>query len=263
MLSERRAGRFVAWGNAALAGRTSLDEAAMRVCGQDEPHRVTGLPGQDGMVSLTVALGVLRGLGAGRLLLALPRPGDPLGLPGPPEFNLEALDAGEAVLTLGEAGQDGPLGLVPECTTYGPAGDTATRVLWRAHPVNPTARLDTPSLGEAERELAEALREATDALTRLDVANWRPELAEALGAIRHHGRDAHDVLAPGYPPRAFRVLALAQRLEAITTLAREQDGAAVSATQMAARSALLRPLERAIARAQLAAYNAADLSRQG
>ncbi len=260
MRAEHRAGRLVAWGNAAIAGLTSLDEAAARVCGADDPHRVAGLPGQDEPVSIAVALGLLRGRGAGRLLLALPRPGDPLGLPGPPEFNMEAMAAGEAVLTEGDAGVDGPLGLVPELTAYGPAGDTGVRVCWRARPVNSTALLATPSLAEAERELAEALRTAVDELTRLDVARWRPEAAEALRAIRERGRDADDVLAPGYPPRAFRVLALAQRLAAIVTLAGEGESAAVSAGEMAARDASLRPLERSIARAQLAAYNAAEVS---
>ena len=43
-----------------------------------------------------LALGELRRLGASGCSLALPAPGDPLGLAGPPAFNAEALEAGEA-----------------------------------------------------------------------------------------------------------------------------------------------------------------------
>jgi hypothetical protein len=253
MFDERRSGRLVAWGNAWFAGHTSLDEAASRVCHSDYPHRVTGLPAEDSPVGLTVALGRLRGMGAGGLRLALPVPGDPLGLPGPPGFNELATEAGEAVLT---AGGTEPMGLLPEITAYGPEGDRGVEVLWRVYPVDPARLTDVPSLAEAERELTEALRDTIEELTRMDVARWRPEAAEAIQAIREHGRDADGGLAPGYPARAHRVLALAQRLGAITALARTDAGAACSATEMAARSAVLRPLERSSRRAQLAAYNA-------
>jgi hypothetical protein len=261
MFDERRSGRLVAWGNAWFAGLTSLDEAASHTCGTDYPHRVTAIPEEDAPVGLTVALGRLRGLGASGLRLALPVPGDPLGLPGPAGFNELATEAGEAVLTVG--GTE-PLGLVPEVTAYGPAGDRGVEVLWRVHPVWAARNNDLPSLAEAERELTEALRDTTEALTRMDVARWRPEAAEAIQAIRGHGGDDDGGLAPGYPARAHRVLALAQRLGAITALAQGGAGAAVSATETAARAAVLRPLERSSRRAQLAAYNAvAEPSREG
>jgi hypothetical protein len=260
MLDECRSGRLVAWGNAWFAGLTSLDEAASYACGTDYPHRVTGMPGEDAPVGFTIALGRLRGLGASGLRLALPVPGDPLGLPGPAAFNELATEAGEAVLT---AGGTEPFGLVPEVTAYGPAGDRGVEVLWRVHPVRAARNNDLPSLAEAERELTEALRDTTEALTRMDVARWRPEAAAAIQAIRGHALEDGG-LAPGYPARAHRVLALAQRLGAITALARGDAGAAVSVTETAARAAVLRPLERSSRRAQLAAYNAvAEPSREG
>ncbi|HEY9350636.1 MAG TPA: hypothetical protein VIP75_08080, partial [Acidothermales bacterium] len=61
MVAVPRSARLVAWGNAWLRGSTSLDEAAARVCGSDEPHRVHGLPGQLDPLAMTVALGRLRG----------------------------------------------------------------------------------------------------------------------------------------------------------------------------------------------------------
>ncbi|GAA3497066.1 hypothetical protein GCM10019016_041670 [Streptomyces prasinosporus] len=66
------------------------------------------------------------------------------------------------------------------------------------------------------------------------------------------------MLAPGYPPRAVRVLELAQRVGALVSLAtcaRARVGA-VSASEMSARALALRPVERTARRAQVAAYNA-------
>ena len=98
MLSEPRSGRLAAWGNALLAGLVSPDDAALAIIGQDAVHRVEGLPGEAGPVGLTLALGRLRSLGAAGFRVALPVPGHPLGLSGPPEFNARALEAEEAVV---------------------------------------------------------------------------------------------------------------------------------------------------------------------
>ncbi|NGO73535.1 hypothetical protein G5C65_35445, partial [Streptomyces sp. SB3404] len=40
MLDEPRSGRLAAWGNALLAGLVSPDEAAERITGEDDRHRV-------------------------------------------------------------------------------------------------------------------------------------------------------------------------------------------------------------------------------
>lgn len=215
-------------------------------------HRITGLPGEPGAVGLTLGLGRLRVLGVTGLRLALPVAGHPLGLTGPPEFNERALAAGEAVLTAGTAF----LGLVPEVYEAGPAGDVHVEVEWRCRPVRNAPPADVPSLGEAERELAEALRDATEALARMDVAGAGPSAQAALEAYRARAARGREVLAPGYPPRAVRVLELAQRVGALVSMAADCDGAAVSASQIAARTRLLRPVERTARRAQVAAYNA-------
>ncbi|NUS10852.1 MAG: hypothetical protein HOY69_05520, partial [Streptomyces sp.] len=55
---------------------------------------------------------------------------------------------------------------------------------------------------------------------------------------------------------AVRVLELAQRVGALVEIAGGVHGAAVSASQIAARADLLRPVERTARRAQVAAYNA-------
>lgn len=253
MLSEPRSGRLAAWGNALLAGFVSPDDAALAIVGDDAVHRVEGLPGEAGPVGLTLALGRLRALGVTGLRVALPAPGHPLGLSGPPEFNARALEAEEAVVASGAA-----YGLVPEVYEAGPAGDLHVEVVWHCLPVREAPPADVPSLGEAERELAEALREATTVLTRLDVAASGPVAEAAVDAYRARAdRGAGETLAPGYPPRAVRVLELAQRVGLLISVAYENGhGGAVSASEMAARGEALRPVERVARRAQVAAYNA-------
>ncbi|MEU0382411.1 hypothetical protein ABZ093_34750 [Streptomyces cyaneofuscatus] len=254
MLVEPRSGLLAAWGNALLAGLVSPDDAALAIVGEDAVHRVEGLPGEAGPVGLTLALGRLRALGATGFRVALPVPGHPLGLSGPPDFNARALEAEEAVIAYGV-----PYGLVPEVTEAGPEGDLHVEVVWRVLPVREAPPADVPSLSEAERELAEALRDATAALARLDVAGSGPVAKAAVDAYRARaeGGRGRDVLAPGYPPRAVRVLELAQRVGLLVSVAYGSGhGGAVSASEIAARGAALRPVERVARRALVAAYNA-------
>jgi hypothetical protein len=259
----RPSARLVGWANAWLAGHVSLDDAVDGVIGDD--GALFRLPEPDGAERIertALALAALRGRGTTALRLVLPVSGDPSGLPGPGEFNLAALAAGEAALTVDGA----PLGFVPVRSPI----DGLNEVLWRAYPVTALwgpgcsggpggpggpGGHGLPSLSEAERDLHETLREATNALLRLDVARWRPEVAEALRELRD-GAGAEDALPPGYPPRARRVLVLARRVGAITGLALADPGAAVSAGEMAVRTATLRPLIAASRRAEVAAYNA-------
>lgn len=252
MWEEPRAGRLAAWGNALFAGLVSPDEAADRAVGGDVAHRVAGLPGEVGVVGLTLAFGRLRSLGVVGLRVALPVAGHPLGLCGPPEFNAAALAAGEAVLASGHA-----VGLVPEMAERGPAGEVRAQVLWRCRPVRESPPADVPSLGESERELAEVLRDTTEALTRRDMAGAGPAAQARLAAYRARTERGRQLLAPGYPPRAVRVLELAQRVGALVAIARDTaPGASVSAGEVAERDRLLRSVERAARRARVAAYNA-------
>ncbi|MDH6698521.1 hypothetical protein [Streptomyces sp. MAA16] len=258
MFSEPRSGRLTAWGNALLVGLVSPDDAVLAIVGDDAVHRVEGLPGEAGPVGLTLALGRLRALGVSGLRLALPVPGHPLGLSGPPEFNARALDVEEAVVCHGAA-----LGLVPEVSEAGPEGDLHVEVVWHCLPVREAPPADVPSLGEAERELAEALREATEVLSRLDVAGSGPVAEAAIDAYRARAERGREALAPGYPPRAVRVLELADRVGALVSLALENGhGGAVSAGEMAARAVALRPVERTARRARVAAYNSVVEERE-
>jgi hypothetical protein len=236
-----RSGRLVAWTRAWQAGLASYDEVLDSTRGGDRSHRVTGAAGD---LTLGGFLLEVRRVVPG---LVLPVPGDPRGLPGPGPFTDHALSVGEAVLA-------GTWGLVPEIRQVGGAAGPVTTVDWHSYPV-PVSVPEQVPVADAEHDLSDAIRETATALTRLDVARYRPELAAALADLR---RPATDVaLPPGYPARAHRLLALADRITTILRLAAiDAPGAAVTANAAVLRDDLLRPVATAARRARLAAYNA-------
>jgi len=190
----RRSARFVSWVRAWRSGLVPYDEVAGEIAG-DEEHLATDLPGTWTDVPLAEAVAALSKLHPDEIRLVLPVPGDPRGLPGPGPFTGAALVTGEGVVA-------GMLGLVPEVRTHtSGSGDTFETVLWRAFALPElTAQRyhDEPSPAEAEAELSAALIAATTALTKLDVAQWRPELAGALAGQQH--RSPARVRRPLPPP---------------------------------------------------------------
>jgi hypothetical protein len=236
-------GALVAWGNAWLTGHVGLDEAVDAIENAAGPQVIEEVTLRRGLADLRVA-------GMTALRLALPVPGDPLGLTGPPEFNVAALDAGAAVMAVlpGRAA-----GLVP---AEDRRGSSYVGIRWTVLEAN-NGVPDVPLLPEADRRLTMAVREATDTLLTVDdVSGWRPEIAEALSALRT-GDEPSDALAPGYPPRAHRVAALAGRLAVVVDLAQGLDGHHLTADQTARRADALRLLDRAVRRARVAAHNSA------
>jgi hypothetical protein len=244
-----RSARLVAWVRAWRAGLVSIDDALAAVQGDDADHEVADLPGHVHAVPMRTALPALSAVDPGTVRLVLPAPGDPRGLSGPGAFTTAALAAGEGAVC-------GATGFVPtvEQRVSG-SGDIWHTVLWQVLPV-PAAPgpLDAPSVSDAEHDLLETLRTSTDALRDLDVARWRPELAEALAGIR--GGASAAGLPPGYGPRAHRLLHRAELVTRIVDLAgADAPGAAVSAFEAASRDAALRPLGTAARRATVAALN--------
>ncbi|HEY3016040.1 MAG TPA: hypothetical protein VGJ41_13065 [Nocardioides sp.] len=227
-------GRLAWWLTAWLRGLESPDALLDAVRRDDAAHDVAGLPGAPELVPLMLALGPLRSLGAVSAGLALPAEGDPVGLGGPPAFNHEALECAEAVVV---AGAD--LGLVPVRAGRG--------VVWRCLPAR---RRPLPDLGEADRGLRLALRETTVALVGLDVARWRPEVADELMNLRH----LRVPPAPaGTPPGCAELAARGRQALGIVDLALADDGGAVTAYEIEARRAALQPLAAAGRRALVAA----------
>jgi hypothetical protein len=230
------------------AGLVPYDDVAPAVTAGDE-HMCRDLPGTWRDVPLRQALSTLSGLHPDQIRLVLPAPGDPRGLPGPGPFSTAALVRGEGVVA-------GELGLVPEVTEHrSGSGDVWHTVTWQAHPVRTVAPLDAPTPAEAEHDLSVALTETTEALMALDVARWRPELGEALTALRRGS--AGPELPPGYDPRSRRLYARASVLEQVLALAAQDPlGGALNGRQAEQRALALRPLATACRRALEAASNA-------
>ncbi|HEY8534329.1 MAG TPA: hypothetical protein VIL44_10780 [Micromonospora sp.] len=249
--TPRRSCRFVAWVRAWRAGLVPYDDLADEIAGEED-HLVADVPGTWTDVPLREALRILARHSPDEIRLVLPVPGDPRGLPGPGPFTNAALLAGEAVVARG-------LGLVPDVRSHtSGSGVTFETVLWRVYPLPdqaPPATWTDPTPAEAEEELTAALAEATEALTRLDIARWRPDLAGALAALRRP--DATSELPPGYDPRARRLFARASLLDRVLALAdHAAPGAAINGYEMQQREAALRPLTTACRRALVAACNA-------
>ncbi|TDD22535.1 hypothetical protein E1218_19280 [Kribbella turkmenica] len=237
MLTTSASVRFTVWSNAMLTGACDPDTAAHQILGDDVGHHVAGLTAHPEPATLPVALNLLRATGTTQAHLALPIPGDPIGLAGPPTFNEAALESGEAVVLTGAG-----IGLVP--AYVGPA------VQWTAL----TATSPMPAdFGEADRGLRMALIDAAESLAALDVARWKPEIADALIDIRKIGSGRNDDLAPGYQPRAVKAAATARRCLAIADAALEDDGAAVTGAEADARRRTLLDLAAAARRALVAA----------
>ncbi len=223
--------RLAWWGTAWLRGHVVSDQMVDGVLGDDAVHLVCGV---DGGEPLVLGLGRLRTAGATGFGLALPVAGDPLGLGGPSAFNTAALAAGEAVVTTGA-----DVGLVP--------ARVGASVTWTEHPAQ---RRQVPDVGEADRALRSALLETADELARLDVARWRPEVADELIDLRH----PQPVKAPpGVPSRCLALAGRGIQAMTIVELALVDDGSALTAQEAEQRRGTLVPLERAGRRALVAA----------
>ena len=222
------------WLTGWLRGQVSPDDLVSAVLDGDAAHHVAGLPEHDELVPFALALGALRGTGATGAGLALPAEGDPVGLGGPAEFNREALEAGEAVVLLG-----GEAGLVPLRLGRG--------VVWHWQPASGR---QVPDLGEADRLLRRALIDAANGVAALDVARWRPEIADELSNLRLR---ASLVAPPGTPALCADLASRALQALGVADLALEDDGAAITAAEAEQRRTTLAGLAAAGRRALVAA----------
>lgn len=228
------AARLAWWGTSWLRGQVVTDLLIDAVLGDDATHVVAGLPGADGTETLVAGLARLRALGATEVGAAFPAEGDPIGLGGPRGFNAEALEEGEAVVVSGTG-----LGLVPQ--------RTGAAVAWRAMPAE---RRQLPDVGDADRELRAALLATANGLAELEVAKWRPEVADTLMNLRH--REPLEA-PPGVPARCADLAGRGLQATAIVALALEDDGGALSSYEIEQRRSALTPLDRAGRRALTAA----------
>ena len=224
--------RLAWWGTSWLRGHVGPDDLLDAVVDTDVAHRVLAVDGVTG--GLVPTLAALRREGATAVGAAFPAAGDPCGIGGPRELTDAALDAGEAVV-VAEAGA----ALVPR--RVGPT------VEWTLLPASRRALVD---VGEADRDLRAALLGAANRLAELDVARWRPEVADRLVDLRE--RDPLTA-PPGVPARCADLAARALRAREVVDLALQDDGGAVSAAEARRRRDALDPLDRAARRALVAA----------
>ena len=241
-----RSGTLAAWTSTWLAGQAASDDVIRAtVCG-DGRHQIAGLGA--GLVPLSEALIIWRRAGA-PVRLSLPVAGDVRGLPGPAPFRSRALDAGEAAF-------GGGLGLVPHIEER-PLTSAPIAVTWHAYGVDEPPP-DPLSVPDAQHDLTEAIREAASALATADVAGRIKDVTDALADARRAGERLN--LPPRFPASAVRLVAQAERLQAVLDVAaRDPIGGAIDRVGIAARADALRPLATAVRRARIAGYNAASL----
>ena len=231
--------RLAWWATAWLRGEAATDHLLDAVIAEDATHTVAGLAelglGGDAEAAETLVMGLgrLRAEGATMVGTAFPAEGDPVGLGGPPAFNAAALEVGQALVS------DAGLGFVPQ--------RVGAVVVWRAYRAERRQIVDT---GEADRQLRAALVTTTNALAALDVARWRPDVADELMNLRH--RRSPDA-PPSVPVRCVDLAARALQAYGIVALALEDDGGAITRSEMAARRDALTPLDRAARHALTAA----------
>ena len=106
MPTPLRAALLASWGTAYLLGAEPLESAVAAVEGDDEPHLVVSDP-LGGPDELAEALVAMRAEGLAGLRLALPVPGDLVGLAGPPSFNQAVLAVGEAAIGIADPARAG------------------------------------------------------------------------------------------------------------------------------------------------------------
>ena len=232
------------------AGSGPLQRAVDAVQGDDEAHTVTDEEDDIGSSRHLPDLIAAWASGPREAAALLPAPGDAADVPV--AVSAAALEAGECVLVRTDAGS---FAAVPRIEEFGSIYEPGHFVAWTVRRVADwrTALLGTVgSLADSERDLRGALVSATEALTSLDVARWRPDAAETIASLRSDADRGWPVPA-GLDGRRLRVLGTAARLRAIVDLATADDGGAVNLWQADQRSTALREVDRAARRAMCAA----------
>lgn len=222
------------WLGACLRGSASPDDLATVL----EPHGDAHLlVGPEEAAPFPSAVGMLRRLGAREVSLALPVPGDPVGLAGPRAFNDAALEIGEAVL-LPHTG----FGMVPRLLGDG--------LEWGLLPADRPRPLDPL---EAGRHLDDVLREATESLIALQAESWSADLADVLELLRR----APDLAWPADLPQRLRAIGTRALLcDRIAELALADESGALSVHEIGVRRAGLVDLGRASRAALVAVCSA-------
>jgi hypothetical protein len=259
------AGRLVAWASAVLAGKVEIGQAAAAMETGSHGHVVCQLPhaGEPASPnppdelatadqSMLAAIGWLRRARPTRVALLLPTFGDPLGLHGDSPLARAAVEAGVAVAF--EAQGHG-FGWVPQTDLRGSSYRGVRWLHVRGGSDIPEPTLDPARIIEqADRALRRALRAAPETHSEVDLAQWRPDVAEGRHAAETALRTKLRPMPPGWPSLAAQLGERALALWRVVGIAAADPGA-VSASGAAMRAEAVRGLSRAVREAAMAAFN--------
>lgn len=236
--------RFALWATAALRGACTPEDAVELA--NDDLDDVAGEPEH--------RIELWRDFGETAVLVALPRPGDLVGMPRAGYDAVgAAADAGECVFVPGIGGL-----YVPTLSTFGPAGDEGHAVAWTAYEAEPVPRhtVESLSLSELDRDLAGAVRDGASTLERIEGRPWSTGPRHA--AERRLG-GTNLGLPDGMSSRALRVMLSAARIRVIVDegLRLAAAGPALDLYSSGRRESGLRDLQRTAGRVLAGATNLA------
>lgn len=258
-----------AWSSGEVGG-TDLDRAVARA-----------LPDVDHIAGDLDRLALWHSVGEAALLVALPAPGDIVGLPATSAAATGAATAsGECVFVPALGGM-----LVPQLTRYGAdvlpdmastrpqasAGarthtarslDVGIRVDWTAYDSSPVPqhRVEALDATEAERTLRCLV---TDTIAELEALGGQPFEHRAGREMADAAAGGPWGLPAGLPPSAERAIRMAGTLSRVAAVALDTPDDALSATTSARRHAVLRRLLRTAERALADATNAGCAAMAG
>lgn len=239
---------FAAWTTATLRGEAGVEQAldALHRAGIDpivSPVR-SGDGQHDGDLRYALAVGAWRSRGVTGWRYVPVAPGDASGLPGPAGFRNTAIDAGVALVSVG----DTMLGMVPVTARPNIA---STGVLHLVEMISTgSGRIPTESLADADRSLLLALGDAIDTFDELDISHGSEDVDDLSF---HRGQGV--ALPPGAPARAQHLATRSQKVLELIDLALPNHGGSRTAAEMAVRVATLQQLGHVARAAHAAAWN--------
>lgn len=238
--------RVSLWATLALHDRLPLGELPRRA-----------LPDLDECTGLVETVELWRSLGERVVLVALPRPGDPSGMPSAaPELLDAATQAEECVFVPAVGGA-----LVPRLEPYGPPGDQGWQATWTAYPAQPfpVHRVEALDLGSVELLLRTELAELTQTLVGAGAAPFGAAADRGAARARAAVENGAWGLPDGLPPRAVRTIDLAGTVLTMTDAGLGAVTGSVDASSVARRSEILHRIRSRAAAALADAANAAAL----
>lgn len=239
--------RVALWASAALNGAVDVDSVARNA-----------LPDIDDISGLTPTLTLWRDVAEPFVLVALPRPGNLVGMPTGPIDMIGAAHEAQEMLFVPQLGG----ALVPQIAAYGSSSELGWSAAWTAYPSDPMPQhvVQSISVADVELRLRTTLADLTDTLS------LKPGSAMASAAMEVFARRSigtNWALPTGLPSRAERVIELAGSVMTLADIGLTDGMQSVDSTSTVGREVVLRRLRDEATGALTAATNAAAMSFAG